>query len=167
MGTDATFVRAEPHHAEALAETLRANDVAEVLAGGHATVRSALVRSLEMSDVAYAVLYGDDVAALFGICPMPPRTLLGDNPSDGIFWLLTGKAIDESPRPLLRSVPYALQLLWPRAERLSVMVDARYGGAISLLRSIQRRRLADVYIESPRRFGPFGVPFCRVDIWRN
>lgn len=161
-----SFVRAEVAHAEALAPNLRANDVAEVLAGGHASARAALVRSLEVSDVAYALLLGEEVAALFGVAPMP-QTVLGGDDSVGIVWLLTGKAVARRPKDFLRSAPYALNLLWPRAERLSVMVDARYGGALSLLRSLQRRRLAAVRIHAAQALGPFGVPFCRVDIRRN
>lgn len=149
MATDsqASIVEATADHARELAPRLRAEDVAEVLAAAGETPLQALLGSLERSSCAWALFLDDQVAALWGLVPIPGVAgvaavwMLG---SDSLthhaltFWRLCRR---EVPR-LLELVPVIVNL-----------VDARYERALRWA-----RRLGFEVLEA-RPFGPQGLPF--------
>lgn len=118
-------------HAELLAPLLRDADAAEVRASHGLAPREALVQSVKVSVVSYAMLFNSEVAALFGVAPYrwrPDATL-----AVGLCWALTGRAVSRYPKEFWRQSRPALALLRQACPYLLNMVDARYTASLRWL----------------------------------
>lgn len=131
MGTDVQVVPATEEHAAALAPNLRAEDVAEVLACGSPSGLFALQHSLRTSDMAWALLFDGEVAALFGFTEH--RNTACGGSGVGVAWALTGNAVARHPKVFLRVSRDVLSLLLEHCGVLVNWVDARYRGALRWL----------------------------------
>lgn len=119
---------ANDEHAYLLAPQLRAEDVAECLAGGYSSGLHSLLVSLAVSDEAYALLFDGEVAALFGVAR---GSLLNGTAA---VWLLTGHLADKYRIAFVRNMRIALAYLASKWPVLGNMVDARYTKAIRFLK---------------------------------
>lgn len=155
MAPEVTFEQATPAHAEALAPLMRAEDLAEVQAGGEASALDALLASLAGSEAAWAVLFDGEVGAMFGIGQRLP------DGSAGCAWLLTGRAVSQHPMAFLRRSRGVLGELLERCGNLGNYVDARYTASVRWLRWLG----AEFGQPEPR--GPSGVLFYPVRFRRS
>lgn len=156
MAPEIVFVPATIDHAEALAPVMRSADVAEVLALGFPDSREAVVSSLGASDVAGAMLFDGEVAALFGVATVP-----GTNGAVGEVWLLTGDSVTRHPRGLLRWSREVLRVLLESYGCLINLIDARY------LAALRWAKWLGFEVGEPRPHGPFDLPFCPITIRRT
>lgn len=152
MVADAGTVRAvRPGDVEALAATMRAEDVAEVLASGGYSPREALEVSLSMSCEAWTWEVGGEVAAVFGIVELPRPSLLGARV--GGVWALTGTAVHRHRKAFVRASRRILTVLLSRWDVLTNAVDARYTGAVRWLEAL------GAVVGPPQSMGVAGLPF--------
>lgn len=151
-GPPVAIVEATRAHAESFVPLMRAADVEEVRALG-LSPREAVLDSLEASEVAFAALFGGEVAFLYGVVPLW-RTALTGSSTTGQLWFLSGRAVDRHPKAFLRATRASLPRLLERYAVLTNVIDARYAGALRWARWLG----ATLY--PPRPFGPEGVPFC-------
>lgn len=122
--------RAYPGDAVRLAEVMRPEDAAELKASGYETPVDGIQISLNLSKVAYTILFDGEVAAMFGAVPLwPPATTLSDA-QEGVAWALTGQTVTRHKRDFLRACRPALAMLLTVFPRLENFVDARYASAI-------------------------------------
>jgi len=152
VGADAGAVReVRPGDVEALAATMRAEDVAEVLASGGYSPREALEVSLSMSCEAWTWEVGGEVAAVFGIAELPRPSLLGSRV--GGVWALTGAAVTRNRRAFVRASRRILRALLSRWDVLTNAVDARYTGAVRWLEAL------GAVVGPPQPMGVAGLDF--------
>lgn len=152
MAADAGTVRAvRPGDVEALAATMRPEDVAEVLASGGYSPREALEVSLAASSEAWTWEVGGEVAAVFGVVALPRPSLLGARV--GGVWALTGTAVHRHRRAFVRASRRILKALLSRWDVLANAVDARYTGAVRWIQALGG------VLDEPRPMGVAGLPF--------
>lgn len=145
--------------AEVLAATMRAADVAEVLASDGETPLESLRRSVAMSRAAWSTEIGGELAAMCGVVDGPRRALLGLTEYDTI-WLLTGRAVDRHRFAYVRVVKQFLEAILRIHPVLACMVDARHGQMLRMARTLR----AEICPAVP--WGASGLLFHAV-IWRS
>lgn len=155
----ARVVPATRELAELLAPTMRAEDAAEVLASGGFAPLEALFEGLSRSEVAQALLLEGEVAAIWGVVPLPRRSLLG--PQAGIVWLLTGTAVERHQLAFLRLSRPAVAALLTRYALLTNCVDCRYAVALRWAAWL------GFTLSPPAPFGAAGLPFQRITLSRG
>lgn len=148
--------------AEELAPNLRPGDVAEAYALG-LHPRTALIESVEKSELAYACYLGGELSCMFGgttfrQMPKTPATPLG---RAGLVWILTGHAVERHPRAFLRASQRVLQALLSQWDELTNIVDSRYDASLRWISWLGFK------IEEPRVLPGMTVPFCRCTIRRS
>lgn len=155
MSVEVAIVPATRAHAEVLGQLMRKGDREEGLALG-LEPETAAVLSWERSEVAYALLFDGEVAAVCGVVPVPGA------PFD-LVWILTGRAVDRHPKAYLRASRRILGQLLERYPVLCNSIDARYRGAVRWARWL------GVELGEPVPAGPYGIPFrpfvVRRDTW--
>lgn len=151
MGPTVDIVPARADHAEQLAPLMRDADVAEIYASGGVSPLIALLSSLASSEVAYALLFDKEVAAMFGVVPAG-GTLL--TPTDsGVAWALTGRAVAKHPKAYLRASRSVLPALLKVRPLLFNIVDARYTGALRWAEWL------GFDVRDALLLGPYAMPF--------
>jgi hypothetical protein len=148
-------VLATREHAEALARTMRAEDVAECHAGGLAPL-AALVQSVDTSDVAYAALVDGQVGAMFGV-----GQLAGVDEPVGHVWFLTGASFARHPRPFVRIARWVVAHMLQLYPVLFNIIDFRYTAAVRWAKWL------GFDVGEPMPFGPAGVPFVSARLRRD
>ena len=136
-------------HAEALARSMRQEDVDEAEACGFSPL-AALLDSLRVSSVAHAALLGTEVLALYGVVPVEAAA---DAPQ-AVVWALTGAAVERHRKKFHREAKRVLRALaaaYPRG--LYNYVDARHAKALRWA-----RRLGFVVLPAVP-YGPHRLPF--------
>lgn len=127
--------------AEALKDSLRDQDVAEVMASG-STPEEALRHSIEKSSMAYAIEYNGVVVGAFGIVP---DTLIG---ASAIVWLLGTPELSRIKKSFVRLGDAMIAGFLLRYPILHNIVDARYKQAIRWL-----KHCGAVFAEKPVDIG--------------
>lgn len=156
MGAEVQVVAAELEHARALAPLMRAADVAELQALG-LTPERALADALRTSEVAFALVLGGEVAALFGLGPRVPAPF-GEA---ACVWALSGAAVDRHRKAFLRASRAILEALLSHCALLWNWVDARYAGAVRWVRWL------GFAVGPAQPFGPAGQLFHPISIRRE
>jgi hypothetical protein len=159
LAGDVRIVRATLEHAAQLAEQLRREDRAELVATGVANVRTAIEDGVRGSAIAVAVLFDGEVACIAGVVPYPSGTALG-GPDTGCVWMLSGTAVNRHKKAFLRLSRSVLKAFLGRYRCLENLVDARYLAAIRWLQWL------GFEVSAPSAFGPHEAPFCRAVIRR-
>lgn len=145
------FEAATRAHAEALAELLRPEDVAEVVAFGYATGRDALIASLESSEEAFSALTDDgEVLAMWGVIPLR-QTMLGE--VGALIWFLSGRGFPRYAKTLSKAARIAVRVLGERYGTLGNYIDARYEAAVRFARWV------GFQVGEPVPVGPHGHLF--------
>lgn len=157
---DVTVVDATSAHAAALVHSMRPADVEELrVSEGSPTPAQALEDGLLLSDAAFTILFGEEVGAMFGVCPVfigasPP-------PGTGAVWCLTGTAVDENPNGFLKATIQWLPFLLEFYPVLINHIDARHETAL------RWAKWAGFTILPAEPHGPFGLPFHTVVLRRS
>jgi hypothetical protein len=112
----------QPGDVEQLCANLRAEDAAEVIAGGEASGADGVRFAVEASDVVWALDLEGAVGALFGLHAVDGRLVL---------WMLTARVFGERPRAFLRAIRRHLPTLRAYGDLFN-FIDARYTGALRL-----------------------------------
>lgn len=123
MTTEATMRRAVAGDVDALCASLRAQDAAEVMAGGEASGADGVRYAVSASDYVWAFELGGAVGALFGLMAVEPGRMA--------LWMLTADVFGEKPRPFVRAIRRNLPWLRTFGELFN-FIDARYTGALRL-----------------------------------
>lgn len=111
-----------PGDVEQLCANLRAEDAAEVMAGGEPDGAAGVRFAVSASDVTWALELDGHVGALFGLHAHDGRLVL---------WMLTARLFGDRPRPFLRAIRRNLPMLRAFGELFN-FIDARYTGALRL-----------------------------------
>lgn len=149
-----SFIAARPAHAEALAPRLRACDVEEIAASSGLSPLAALLASIQVSPVAYAVFFESEVMALLGVGAHP-------SPGVGVVWLLGSDTIDQHPKLFWRDSRPVLAHLCESYEVLINMVDARNE------RSLRWLRRLGFTVDQAVPFGVAHLPFHPITLRRD
>lgn len=125
-----SIVPATVGHAERIAEHLRDEDRAELVAAVGPRLAAEVVReSIERSMMARALLIDGEVAAIYGVAP----SVL---PEAGIVWMVTGTLVDDHPRLFWEQCKRRLTDVFERYEAVFNWVDARYSRSLNWLRHL-------------------------------
>lgn len=151
--TEVRYVHATKAHARKLARTMRAADVAEVMASGGFLPEQAVRRSMNLSHAAWAALLGDELLAVFGVIPVKD--------DGGIAWMLTSTAVDRHPLTFWRESKKVIAVLRDHYAFLRNMVDARYLQAASWAKRL------GFEVGEPVPFGKAGLPFRPIVLRRS
>lgn len=135
------------------ARHFRLADRIECVASYGCEPKEAATRSIKLSDAAYAVYVGKDLACLFGF----KRNSALDTAAS--VWLLCTKLVDKHPVHFIRAVIEELPKYGAKYTRVENYVDARN------TRMLRAMPLMGFTIEEAKPFGLLGRPFHRV--WRN
>jgi hypothetical protein len=122
MKAEATMRWLQRGDVEQLCDNLRAEDAAEVMAGGEPSGAAGVRFAVEASDIVWALELDGEVGALFGLKGVDERLVL---------WMLTARVFGERPRPFLRAIRRHLPTLRAYGELFN-FIDARYSGALRL-----------------------------------
>jgi hypothetical protein len=152
MQRNVSVIPATCAHVIAMAERLRADDVAELQAAGIG-VNRALWRSWRISMFAKTALVDGELAAMWGI----DGHGLGNT---GRPWLLTTAAVERAPIAVLKVGRAEAMLMLSICPRLVGFVDSRYERAVRVL------AMWGFSLSSPFPFGPHGVPFRQYEMRR-
>ncbi len=136
---------------EALAATMRPEDAAEVLASGGHSPLEALQEAVRVSPEVWTWAPGGEVAAVFGVVPLPDTPLLA--PRSAVVWALTGDAVTRNRKAFVRASRAIVAALLFRWDALLNAVDARYTGALRWLESM------GATFAPPVPLGVAGLPF--------
>ena len=115
-------VPAGPGHAEALAMSMRASDVAELAKVGLSPL-DGLELSLARSQEAWTVMFGSEVAAMYGVS-------VSKAGSPDRVWCLTGTVVDRKPMSFWRESKAAVKRLAAKYPELCALVDGEYAAAL-------------------------------------
>jgi len=118
---NAETVPVAPGHAEQLAATMRPADALEVARIG-LTPLAAVEASLRASEEAWAVLFGGELAAIYGVSKGP------EGEPDRV-WCLTSTVVDRAPLTFWRESKAAVLRLARRGPMFA-LVDAKYDAAM-------------------------------------
>lgn len=146
---------ATPAHARALAADLRPEELAECAALGAVDPGAEIQRSLELSEVAFALVCDGEVAGIVGLVPRSSDAVQVPEGFDAI-WFLTGNAFPRHAKAFMRMGRDIVRAFLAHRPRLANFIDARYRGAIRLA-----EWLGGV-VSPPAPFGALGLPFCMV-----
>lgn len=155
---EARLLPATREHARELAPRMRAADAAEVLASGGYTPIEALVGALDLSERAWTLELGGEVAALFGVVPLR-GTVLGPVQA-GVIWALTGTTVERHRKSFARVSRDVLPALLEEYPALVNYVDDRYAAALRWAAWL------GFDVGPPEPFGLHGLPFRRIVIRR-
>lgn len=128
MGVDVCITEATLSDADALWPLLREQDADEARALGMEPLE-ALRGSVNASEVAVAVRFNGELAAIFGVAPLREHTVLGRS-STATVWMVSSHACSRHPKAFLRTSRRVVDALLTRYERLVNVIDARYTGAL-------------------------------------
>jgi len=142
------IVPATVAHAEAMAGRLRAADSAEIAAAAFMDERTALVRSVEQSMDAWTALEGGKPIAMWGVGSP------GLFDQTGRIWLLTCPDVERHRKQILRQSRAFVARARGMFLVLENVVDARYAGAVRLLRWL------GFTVFPPQPYGPNDAMFC-------
>lgn len=159
MRTESVIRPVQPGDVEQLAQAMRPEDAAEVLADAGLGPLEALQRSLGNSFAAWSAELGGELAAMFGLVEGPRSSMLGPPDYDRI-WLLTGRAVERFPLAYVRTVRALLAALLQLHPVLACRVDGRY------LAMVRMASALGAEIGPPEPWGASGLPFHLV-IWRS
>lgn len=140
-------------HAQALADSMRSADAAEVLASGGYEPLGAVLASLRASDRAWTLFVDGEVSAMWGTCPTPRS-------DTAIVWLLTGQKIESIHWTFVRLAGMVLRGLLRRHAVLVNAIDCRYEAACRWAIRLGAE------LHPPVPFGSQGLPF-RFVFWRR
>ncbi|MGE4194720.1 MAG: hypothetical protein AB7E51_15140 [Pseudodesulfovibrio sp.] len=146
-----------PEHIPYVAGNMRAEEVAEVWAAGHATPGEALERALAASDMAWTVFEGErDVPmAMFGrVRP----SLMADT---GALWCLVTDDVSRWKVPFAKRSREYVAVMLNDVERLENYIDVRCRGGIVWLRWL------GALLDDPKPMGPDKMLFQRFEIRRE
>lgn len=121
--------RVRPVDAELLAEQLRAEDSAEVLAAGWPSPEVAIRTSLDISLAAFSIWAGRELLGLGGVHEGPRLTLLSV-PSPHVVWFLSGVAVNRHRAAFWRASQRVIAVLLDRWSPLVNRIDSRYEASI-------------------------------------
>ena len=121
------IVRASPGHVGRIASRMRADDVIECAAMGHAPKR-ALRDGLTASTLCFTALVDGRPEAMFGL--VVGSALSGE----GTPWMLGTEAIYDHPRAMLRWGPRFVAAMLDSTSVLSNLIAVRNGRAVRMLR---------------------------------
>lgn len=136
---------------EELARSMRAEDVAEILASDGVSPGQALADSIAVSDRVYAVYLSGELAFVTGAAPLDH---LPGCPACG--WLLSSGAVDRHPRGFIEATREIADAFVDEYGVLVQWVDARYEKALRWVRRL------GFDVEDPKPWGRAGLPFCRI-----
>ncbi len=142
---------AEPFHVKQLAENMRQADIDEIWAASLRVPEDALNRALAHADKAWAVMYDDDVAMMFGVCPLSAIS------NSGIPWMLGSEIIEKFQVRFLRHCAYYVSKMAEDYDCLVNYVDARNEKAIKWLEWLG----FEIHEAKPR--GALNYPFHRFE----
>lgn len=149
------IVPATHEHADVLAPSLRAEDVAELASCGYSGGHAALHLALRSSEVAFTVMRRAGPIAMFGIRRIQHPTVRA-----GEVWFLTSQAFGASPFVARLGRP-AVRMLLQHCELLLQFIDARYEAALRWANWVGFELLPAV------PYGVNGEPFHPARIWRD
>lgn len=138
-----------------LVENMREEEVAEVWAAAKFTPKDAIEWSLNRAHEAACAVYDDKLLCIFGVSA---RSLMSDVASP---WLLTTNENKNRPRHLLKWTKLVVKrwsTMWPVLENY---VDNRYDA------SLRWAKWAGFTVHDPQPYGPFGLPFNKIEIRRD
>jgi len=138
-----------------LADNMRQEEVDEVWASGKHTPYEAVKYSLEHAHEAYAAVLDGKLICIVGVSPL---SLLSDMASP---WLLNTNESKNKPRHLVKWTKTFIdewKTQWPI---LFNYVDARYEA------SLRWAKWAGFKVYDPQPYGPFGMPFHKIEIRRE
>lgn len=158
MGVNVQVRPATLEHAALLAPQLRAEDLAEAMAHGFTDALDALTKCVERSADAYALMFDEQVAALFGVGH--PLEVVATGEEICCVWALTGRAVCEHPKAFIRASRPMLAFMLEHCGILWNYVDGRYTAALRWLRWL------GFSVGEPVPFGPAGELFHPVSIRR-
>ena len=142
-----SIIESLPEHVALLASDLRANDLAEITAGGM-TGHQAVDRCFRMSIMCRSAFVENDIAAMFGLHVV----FLSDV---GMPWLLTTPAVERRPLAFVRETKKIVAEMLEYKPQLVGYCDARYQQAHGLLRAV------GFNIDDPEPFGLLQKPFVK------
>lgn len=108
-----------------LADHMRAEDLAEVLASGYGSALEALEASIADSAAVRAFLFDGKVAAVFGLVDLGGRRACA--------WMLTSNVVDRHRLTFMRTSKYFLLGMIQNFSAIVSFVDARYERALAWL----------------------------------
>lgn len=150
MGDRVQVVPATELHARAIAQRMRAEDLAEV---EERYVLTWLLAGLRSSEFARAMLINGEVAMLFGVVASG-----GEQP---VAWALTSRTVGRHLRTFLCACRTALAELLERYERLIGYVDVRFGAAVRWAKWL------GFELGEPQSYGPASRPFYLISLRRQ
>lgn len=155
MAAETSILPALREHAEELALNLRPEDLEEISLSGFGDPLEAILSSIEVSALAYALLIDDEVVAIAGVAPR--RT----DHSVGVVWCLKGLGIHRHPLTFVRLCRPAIAHFLGHYPTLTNIVDAKYSAAL------RWARWMGFTVDEARPFGPAGRPHHRIHIRRS
>lgn len=150
--TELELVPGTLQHAASLARTMAPADVDELEALGHTPLQG-LCMSFSLSELTCTALEGADVAAMFGVAPVPlGATVLGRRVVHQL-WFLTGEAFGRRPLASFRTARRVVRQLVEHYGELENAIDCRHSQALRFA------QLMGAEFGSPVRVPPLGAPF--------
>jgi hypothetical protein len=155
LGTlEATLEPSALRDAFELAEVMRDADKAECEALGGGTPLDHLLKSLEVSSVAYTLRFNGEVAAMYGAGPLDDTLLC----ARGVAWLLTGRAVARYPKAFWKHSLLGVGQLLSEFATLEQAIDARYEAALRWARRL------GFTVGPALPLGPKASPFHHISI---
>lgn len=142
--------RATVQHAERLALTMRSSTRLALLASCGLGPRQGLDASIGVSTVAYAMLAGDEVLAIFGVRDRDVATPR--------LWMLTGDAVDQHKLTFFRESRRCLRILAEHYGALECQIDARDEQLLGFVKAL------GFDVQPARPFGLARLPFHRIEV---
>lgn len=149
-----TVQAATEAHAAQLAEHIRPEDAAEMMAAYGLEPLAGLRLALEKSATATAVLDGERVVAMFGVAP-------SDGAGAASIWMIAAKLAKKFPLALTRICGAAARELADRFGVLLNMVWAENRNSLRWLESL------GFEVHAPISFGVSGLPFHPIVLRRS
>ena len=118
------IVKPTPAHVVELGLLMRPEDAAECIAAGYASAMDAAAKSVEISPECWACVFDGELMGIFGITP---ESVLAGHAS---LWLLTTEVVSRKPKTFVKTARKCLAVLRSSWPKLSLDIDAHYGGAI-------------------------------------
>lgn len=129
-----------------IAAHARAQDIAEMWASGHSTVRQALSYGFARSPECHTAFFDDHPAAMFGAVPADDGV--------GVVWAVLTPAVDAYPLTFLRACRPHVEAMREQFGRLVNVADARNEHVLRWLEWL------GFSVHAPEPYGPENLPFC-------
>lgn len=136
MAGEIRFATATAKHAELLASTMRAADVAELEAIGLGP-RETLRLALERSVVAFSAFRGNELGAMFGVEHVQLGGTFIGREEVSMLWSLTAAPFAKYPVAFCKAARSALSALLSEWPVLCNFADGRYAGALRLIEHLR------------------------------